>query len=789
MMVLGGLGALAGAVSGETEKNDDFGSANLITSGTYTGNLTTSVDETDTYKFVLTAGQWFTANITVTAAGGASDTLKMKVYNTAMSYIDGTSWLANGLSEELRYTIGQTPADADNWYIQVDGGSNGFNNYSLKLAVYDQWDAGQLGDAGDTDIAPRAIVPGTYTGWLGDLDEEDYYNFTVPAGYTIKANLTVANQGTDTLKLSLHAPDKSYINSTSWLNPGISETVWHTTSHATGGNYYLDVKSGNNNYTFVLTLIPPDDVGSGTDVTDDKNVAFLLPGNGTYSGRLNDDDEADFYKFNLSAGQRFFIDLTVGIMDTGTAKLSVYKPDKNYLISTSWTNPGVGDSFNYTTNNAGTGQYYVLLEGENSYTFTILLEDQFDAGVIGNAGDDINTPRPIELNKWYSGWMADADDKDYYSFPCMANQKLTVNFTILNGANKGKVTVHDAAKSYIDSSSWVNSGLVTYVNVTQPTAGTGYLLVETDFANYTFNVSAPPDSEPPVLAITTPAQSAGFVTANITVTGTATDNVGVTALEYSLDNMTWANCTGTGTWSANVTLVAGGNTVYVRAVDGNNNWAYANRQLYLDNQAPTVAIATPASGTAFTVNTVTVTGTATDNMLIAKIEVQLGTGAWVTATGTTAWTLANLTLTQGSNTITVRATDTAGNSNTTQTTVTVDSQAPAVSIGSPTEGAKLTKDKVKLSGTASDNVRLVSIEVTVNGVAVTVTGLNIWYVNITLKEGKNNITVSATDSAGLKTSQTISVTYTKPKPQPGFELVFLIGAVAIGLALLGRKRN
>jgi hypothetical protein len=783
MMVLGGLTTFAGTVVGDVSGNDGFLSAEAITPGFHTGNVTDSggMDYEDYYCFTMSAGQYFNVVFNVTALSEA----QFKIYNPAQSYIDGSGTIAAGAPGfALQYTLGQ--ADAGTYYFYVAGGPA---NYSINFTVSDQFDAGQLGDAGDTLITARTITPGTYVGWAADLDEDDYYKFEIPNGGKLNVTFTTGTSHLEQAKLTLYKPDGNYLNSTTWLNPGLSSSIRHTTADNTGGIYGLLAETQGNNYTININITMQDDVGSGGDISGDINTAHLVPGNGTYSGYVADDDEDDYVKFNVTGGQRFYLTLMVGMSEPEQCKLTVYKPDKNYLDSTSWTNAGMTDAINYTTNNAVGGQYYILLEGVNSYSFTILLEDQFDAGIIGDAGDDISAPRPIELNKWYNGWEADADQKDYYSFPCMANQKLTVNFTVLTGTNTGKVTVYNNAKTYIESSSWVNSGLVTYVNVTQPTAGTGYLLVETDFANYTFNISAPPDSEPPVLTISTPAQNAGFVSANITVTGTATDNVGVVGVEWSLNNMTWANCTGTGTWSVNVTLVAGGNTVYVRAVDGNNNWAYANRQFYLDTQAPAVTIATPVNGTSLTVNTVTVTGTATDNMLIAKIEVQLGTGSWVTANGTTAWTLANLTLTQGSNTITVRATDTAGNSNTTQTTVTVDSQAPAVSVGSPTEGAKLTKDKVKLSGTASDNVRLSSIEVTVNGVAVTVTGLNIWYVNITLKEGKNNITVTATDGAGLKTSQTLSVTYTKPKPQPGFELVFLIGAVAIGLVMLGRKRN
>jgi hypothetical protein len=296
------------------------------------------------------------------------------------------------------------------------------------------------------------------------------------------------------------------------------------------------------------------------------------------------------------------------------------------------------------------------------------------------------------------------------------------------------------------------------------------------------------DNDKPVIgADPTPnaVTAGGTLMFNITIP----DAAGVVSVQVSLDNTTFVNCTGPGTWKANLTLANGSNMIYIRAADAAGNIGYSSRQVYLDAVAPNVTISSPANGTVLTVSTVMVAGTATDNVLVSKIEASTNGGTtWTVANGTTAWTV-NLTLGAGTNTILVRATDTAGNTRSAQLTLSVDTQSPTVSISLPAPGAKVDKARLKVSGTSSDNMGVARVQMTVNGVAVTVNGLNAWSANVTLKEGKNIIIVTATDGSGLTSSKNITVTYTKPKQQPGFEGIVLVGAVIVGLLVMDRRKR
>ena len=171
------------------------------------------------------------------------------------------------------------------------------------------------------------------------------------------------------------------------------------------------------------------------------------------------------------------------------------------------------------------------------------------------------------------------------------NGSITVNWN--NGSNSGNVAVN--------SSSWniVNVALVMGTNTITVTAlaGTSQVsktVVITRQAGTPSGAVTPPvtppvtgpgnpgsgggssnDTTPPVLQIAAPGMGTVSVsTPSITISGTASDNVGVRAI-------TWANnfggsgtATGTIRWSVTVPLLTGINTVTLRAYDaaGNSSW-------------------------------------------------------------------------------------------------------------------------------------------------------------------------------------------------------------------------
>ncbi len=266
----------------------------------------------------------------------------------------------------------------------------------------------------------------------------------------------------------------------------------------------------------------------------------------------------------------------------------------------------------------------------------------------------------------------------------------------------------------------------------------------------------PPDTTPPTVTISSPVSGSTVNTATVTVSGTATDAVGVTSLTVNGAPVTITSGTSI-SYSTTVTLVSGLNTITVVAKDAAGNSGTATATITLDNILPTVSITSPTNGQIVSTPTITVSGTASDNVGVTSLTVN---GAPVTLVAGAYST--TVTLVSGSNTITVVAKDAAGNSRTATVTVTLDNTKPAVTITSPVSGSTVNTPTVTVSGTATDAVGVTSL--TVNGNPVTITpGTSVSYsTTVTLVSGLNTITVVAKDAAGNSGTATSTVTFTPP---------------------------
>ncbi|WP_171496433.1 Ig-like domain-containing protein, partial [Acinetobacter seifertii] len=135
---------------------------------------------------------------------------------------------------------------------------------------------------------------------------------------------------------------------------------------------------------------------------------------------------------------------------------------------------------------------------------------------------------------------------------------------------------------------------------------------------------------------------------------------------------------GDGTWTLAdntlPTLTDGPHTITVTATDPAGNVGTTNAVVTVDTTAPVVALNDVLSND----STPALTGTVTDPTATVVVTVD-GVNYPATNNGDGTWTLADNTLptlTDGPHTITVTATDPAGNVGTTNAVVTVDTTAP-----------------------------------------------------------------------------------------------------------------
>ena len=193
----------------------------------------------------------------------------------------------------------------------------------------------------------------------------------------------------------------------------------------------------------------------------------------------------------------------------------------------------------------------------------------------------------------------------------------------------------------------------------------------------------------PVLAFTYPTAGA-YITNNkpmITWKVTDTDSgvnsstIGITIDSGSkiTDGITKTAITGgyQCSYTPTTALSDGSHTVKINASDNDGNAAtQVSVQFKIDTVPPTLTVSAPADKYITNNKSLIVSGTtndATSSPVVVKVN---GTAVTVASNGTFSTTV---TLTEGSNTITVVATDSAGKSTTITRTVTLDTKAPTIS--------------------------------------------------------------------------------------------------------------
>ncbi len=162
-------------------------------------------------------------------------------------------------------------------------------------------------------------------------------------------------------------------------------------------------------------------------------------------------------------------------------------------------------------------------------------------------------------------------------------------------------------------------------------------------------------------------------------------------------------------------------------------------------------------------------GSSSDNIAVAQVTWANDRSGSGTASGTSNWSITDISLFSGLNTLTVTARDTVGNESSTTLAVTYtppDTTKPSLSIQSPTTSSSYATSVglLNLAGNASDNIAVAQVSWTNDrGGSGSASGASNWSISgITLFSGLNTLTVTARDTVGNESTTTLAVTYTPP---------------------------
>jgi len=253
-----------------------------------------------------------------------------------------------------------------------------------------------------------------------------------------------------------------------------------------------------------------------------------------------------------------------------------------------------------------------------------------------------------------------------------------------------------------------------YRLVAKNDAGTTYGS-EMSFTTTDINTSITTEITPPTGAMS--INSGDYCTNSLIVTLnlSATDNTGVTGY-YLSTNPTppsqydpgWTSITPTTNYKEDVSYTLsnddGKNTVYVWYKDASGNISDgASDSIIIDTTPPTITIINPTSDQTYatTSGTISISGSASDDINeINSVVWSNNRGRIETERKTIGWTISNIDLLMGDNVITVKATDSVGNTGMATITITYAeaNNPPAVITGPATS---ITIDLATLTGTVN----------------------------------------------------------------------------------------
>ncbi|EHR01395.1 FecR protein [Bradyrhizobium sp. WSM471] len=280
---------------------------------------------------------------------------------------------------------------------------------------------------------------------------------------------------------------------------------------------------------------------------------------------------------------------------------------------------------------------------------------------------------------------------------------------------------------------------------------------------YTVSTTGPAVTE--ALVSDTGSSATDHLTTSPALSGTG---LASTVVHFTIDGVASATTVTTdaqGAWSFTPSGLADGlHTIVASQTDSFGNTGSASLSFTLDTTAPAVAITTIEGGdnlinAAEAAGGIQVSGTAEIGSALTV------NGAAVTVDATGHWTTSITPAGQGPLVVTAIATDAAGNTVSTSTTLTVDTVAPAVAITTIEGGDNLINAAEAAGGIQVSGTAEIGSALTVNGAAVTVDATGHWTTSITpAGQGAVAVTAIATDAAGntASTSTTLTVDTVAP---------------------------
>jgi len=269
------------------------------------------------------------------------------------------------------------------------------------------------------------------------------------------------------------------------------------------------------------------------------------------------------------------------------------------------------------------------------------------------------------------------------------------------------------------------------------------------------------DATPPIIEILSPSTNSFFNTTTIMIYWNASDTFsGIDHYELYVDNEPLDVSIPSTITSYTVTLDEGVHIVTIRAIDGFGNIGEDSVRLTIDITPPIVEITSPQNGSIFNTTVVEIYWDGQDDLSrIDHYELYVD-GEPIDTQIPYIFISYAITLDEGTNSITIRAVDKAGNVGEDTIWIVVDITLPRLEITVPMNNTALNTTIVVVSWRGEDSLSGIDhYELYVDGVLINMNiPLGHEQYEVELDEGTHIIVVKAIDRAGNVGSSTLNIT-------------------------------
>ena len=736
--------------------------------------------------------------LTVTAIDGAGN-LAGDSTNVDLFVVDDVAPIISSLNRSTSTVyLTTTNQTATVTYTAVMSDNEGITSYSLSDATF-------VSKSGNTYTWTKTYSYSSY-GW-GNTTVTHTLTASDAAGNVSTSNISVTVNKSDNQAPSISSftvNDSTVSLTTSSQSQTVTFTAVATdnrgiTGYSVNNGASFSSKSGNN-YYFTKTFSYAD-YSFGTTNTTFTFTATDAAGNSSTATRAVSITKTDNQAPTISSFS--VTDSTITLTtssQTQTVTFNATISDNVGISSASLPGTTAVDTSGSTRSWSKTFSYGDYSFGTTSQTFTLTVTDA--AGNSSTSSQTVTITKTDNQAPTISSFTADDTTVTLTS----SSQSQTVTYTGVVSDNVGVSSVAVSGLTYQGSSgstyTWTKT--FNYSDFSYGTTSYTRVLVATDAAgntstlNETVTVTKTDNQAPTISSFTANDTSVSLTTSSqtqtVTYTAVVTDNVSVYSV--SVPGATYVGVSGnTYTWTktfayADYSFGSTNVSLTLTASDATGNTSTLSEVVTVtktDTQSPTItSFGVNDSSVSLTTSsqsqTLTFTAVMSDNRTITSYSV---TGAtFVSKSGSTytftrTYSYADYSFGTTNQTVTLTASDAAGNTSTDSLTISVtktDNQAPTISSFTVNDSTvTLTtasqSQTLTFNATISDNVGISSATVSPSVTAVDTSGsTRSWtkifnYGNFSFGTTTQTYTLTVSDSAGNTSTASVNITITKTDTQ------------------------